>query len=149
MEWTTQHDILFCREEIAFDVYRYKPGSKERGRCLDRIAESLNSIEEPWLKVDQRSLRDRIKKLLKLYVEKRNKEMRASGVEVEHTELDDLLLDIHERQQEAEAEAAEASEANNKKLDKKGTKQNKLGGYRWSVYQKLRREEVIVMMILM
>ena len=49
---------------------------------------------------------------------KRNKEMRASGVEEEHTELDDLLLDIHERQQQAEVEAAKASEANNKKLDK-------------------------------
>lgn len=42
--------------------------------------------------------------------------MRASGVEIEHTELDDLLLDIHERQQQVEA--TEASEANNKKLDK-------------------------------
>ena len=51
-------------------------------------------------------------------MEKRKKEMRASGVEVEHAELDDLLLDIQEQQQQAEAEAAEASEANNKKLDK-------------------------------
>ena len=39
-------------------------------------------------------------------------------LEVVHTGLDDLLLDIHELQQQAEAEAAEASEANNKKLDK-------------------------------
>ena len=44
--------------------------------------------------------------------------MQDPEVEVEHTELDNLLLDIHERQQQAEAEAAEASEANNKKLDK-------------------------------
>ena len=95
MEWTTEHDILFCRKVIAFDLYQCKPGSKERGQCLDRIAENLNSTEEAWYKVDQRSLRDRTKKLLKLYVEKRNKEMPASGVEVEHTELDDLLLDIH------------------------------------------------------
>ena len=51
-------------------------------------------------------------------MEKRNKEMRDSGVEVEHTELDNLLLGIHERQQQAEAEATGASEANNKKLDK-------------------------------
>ena len=43
--------------------------------------------------------------------------MRASGVEVQHTELDDLLLDIHERQQQPEVEAAEASKAN-KKLGK-------------------------------
>ena len=79
MEWTTEHDMLFCREVIAFDLYQYKPGSKERGQCLDRIAESLNSIEESWFQADQKSLRDRIKKLLKLYVEKRNKE-----IEVEH-----------------------------------------------------------------
>lgn len=84
--------MVFCREVMAFELYEHKPGSKERGPCIDRIAESLNSIEEPWFKVDQRSLKDRIKKLLK-YVEKRNKEMRASEVE-EHTELDDLLLDI-------------------------------------------------------
>ena len=115
MEWTTEHDMFFCREVIAFDLYQYKPGSKEKGQCLDRIVESLNSIEEPWLRVDQRSLRDRIKKLIKLYVGKRSKAMQASGVEIERTELDDLPLDIHER---VEVEAAEASEANNKKLDK-------------------------------
>ena len=112
--------MVFCREVMAFELYEYKPGSKERGPCIDRIAESLNSIEEPWFKVDQRSLKDRIKKLLK-YVEKRNKEMRASEVEEEHTELDDLLLDIYEREQQTEAEATEASEANNKKFDKRKT----------------------------
>ena len=115
MEWTTEHDMFFCREVIAFDLYQYKPGSKEKGQCLDRIVESLNSIEEPWLRVDQRSFRDRIKKLIKLYVGKRSKAMQASGVEIERTELDDLPLDIYER---VEVEAAEASEANNKKLDK-------------------------------
>ena len=118
MEWTPEQDILFCRKFMAFDLYHYKPGSTERGQCLDRIAESLNSIGEPWFKVDEGSLRDRIKKLPKLYVEKRNKEMRVSGVEVEYTELDDLLFDIHKQQQQAEIEAAEVSEANNKKLDK-------------------------------
>ena len=71
MEWTTEHGMLSCWEVKAFDLYQYKPGSKERGKCLDRIAESLNSTEQPWFKVDQRLLRDRIKKLLKLYVEKK------------------------------------------------------------------------------
>ena len=64
MEWTTEHDTLFCREVF-----------------------------------------------------------RASVLEVVHTGLDDLLLDIHELQQQAEAEAAEASEANNKKLDKERQKE--------------------------
>ena len=48
--------------------------------------------------------------------------MRASGAKVEHTELDDLLLDAQKRQQQAEVEAAEVSEANNKTLHKKRQK---------------------------
>ena len=51
-------------------------------------------------------------------MEKRNKKIRASGVAVEHTELDNLFLDIHKQLQQDEVDAAEASEANNKKLGK-------------------------------
>ena len=112
MEWTIEHDMLFCCEVIPFDLYQYKPGFNKRGQYLDRIAESLNSVVEPWFKVDQRLLRDRTRKLLKLYVEKRNK------VEVQHTELDDLLLDINEQQEQPEVEATKASETNRKKLRK-------------------------------
>ena len=114
--------MLFCCKAIAFDPYHYKPGSKERGQCLNIIGKCLNSVKESWFKLDQRLLRDRTKKLLKLYVEKRNKEMRASGVEVERTELNDLLLDVHRQQYQAEVKTAEASEANNKKFDKEREK---------------------------
>ena len=31
MEWTDQHDVLFCREVIGFDLFTHKPGSKECG----------------------------------------------------------------------------------------------------------------------
>ena len=51
-------------------------------------------------------------------MEKRIKEIRASVVEGEHTKIDDLILDIHEKQQEAEVEATEPLETNNKKPDK-------------------------------
>ena len=134
MEWTTEHVILFCREVIAFDLYQYKPGSKERGQCLNKIAESPYSTEEPWFKVDQRLLRGRIKKLLKQFVVKRNKDLRESGTEVEHTELDDLHLDTHKQQQQAEVEAAEVSEINTRNLKtrnltKKDEKQKKLDCY--------------------
>ena len=110
MEWTNVHDVMFCREVIAFEPFSHKPGSKERGQCLDRIAESLNAISEPYFKVDQRSLRDRIKKLIKSFVTKRNNEEKASGIEVEHSELDDLLLDIYDKHKAIESEALAASE---------------------------------------
>ena len=88
----------------------YKPGSKERGYCYDRIAESLNAINDVYFKVDQRALRDRIKKLLKFHVSKRNGEEKASGMEVEHSELDDLVLDIYDQHKQIENETSEASE---------------------------------------
>ena len=65
---------------------------------------------------------------------RKERKMRASGVEVEHAELDDLLLDIQEQQQQAEAEAAEASEANNKKLDKE---RQEAEDYRWLSMERL------------
>ena len=40
------------------------------------------------------SMRDRIKKLLKLHVSKRTREEKASRVEVKHSEVNDLILGI-------------------------------------------------------
>ena len=110
MEWTDQHDVLFCREVIVFELFTYKPGSKERGQCYDRLAESLNVINDIYFKADQRALRDRTKKLLKFHVSKRNREEKASVVEVEHNELDDLMLDIYDQHRQIENKTSEASE---------------------------------------
>ena len=70
---------LLCREIVLHDMYQQKDGFRERGQCLDRILESLNSVTTIWFKVDQRALRDKIKKLLQLYVTKRKKEECSSG----------------------------------------------------------------------
>ena len=66
---------MFCREVIAFNLYLHKPGSRERGPDLGRVAESLNAISE--------CLRHN-EKLLKLFVEKKNREEKESGIEKEH-----------------------------------------------------------------
>ena len=110
MEWAEQHDALFCREVTAFELFTHKPTSKERGQCYDRIAESLSAVKDVYFKVDQRALRDRIQKLLKLHVSKRNREEKASGAEAEHSELDDLMLDIYDQHKQIENETSEASE---------------------------------------
>ena len=106
MEWTAQHDVLFCRVVIAFELFTRKPGSKERGQCHDRIAESLSAVKDVYFKLDQRplTLRCRITKLVKLHVSKRNREEKASGVEAEQSELDDLMLDIYDQHKQIENE---------------------------------------------
>ena len=42
MKWTKEHDVLLGKEVLLFELWKYKLGSRERGNCLDRIAESLN-----------------------------------------------------------------------------------------------------------
>ena len=111
MDWTREHDILFCREVIAHNMYQFKQGFRERGVCLEKIAVALNGLEEPWFKVDQRALRDRIKKLLGQYISKKNELDKASGVDVDEDELYDLLKNDFEVIQNQE------NDNRNKKID--------------------------------
>ena len=91
-------------------MFTNKPGPKERGQCYDRIAESLNAVKDVYFIVDQRALSDRIKKLLKFHVSKRNREEKASAMEVGHSELDDRILDTYDQHQQIENETSEVSE---------------------------------------
>ena len=91
-------------------MFTNKPGPKERGQCYDRIAESLNAVKDVYFIVDQRALSDRIKKVLKFHVSKRNREEKASAMEVGHSELDDRILDTYDQHQQIENETSEVSE---------------------------------------
>ena len=48
MVWAEDHKVLFCQETRLRDLYQYKDGSRERGQCLSRIAESLNAVPRLW-----------------------------------------------------------------------------------------------------
>ena len=61
MKWSGEHDVMLGREIMLFELWKYKAGSRERGQCLDRIAESLNHLERPSFSVSQKSVRDRLK----------------------------------------------------------------------------------------
>ena len=138
-----EHDVLFCRELIAFHLYQYKSGSQERVQYLDRISENLNSIANPYLKVDQRALRDRIEKLLK-HVQKRNKEEKASGIDVEPTEIDDLLLDIFERQKKQKKMLKKPLILKTKNLIRRSLLLKKLDVFRWKDCQRPRRDKLMM-----
>ena len=103
---------------VSHDMYPHKDGSHERGKCLDRIAESLNYVSTIRLKDDQRASRDKIKKLLQLYITKGNKEECSSGISPEHTELDDLLQEIYERKKQSEANYHQQSSEKAKQINK-------------------------------
>ena len=118
MSWTKEKDVLFSREILVTNPFKHKFGSRERGSSWDLIATSLNSLGNPIFKVDQRSLRDHLNKLLRDYSRKQNQERRASGVEVEVEEIDVLLEEITQLKNESELMAKTESEEKANKAEK-------------------------------
>ena len=109
MKWTKEHDVLLGKEVMLFELWKYKLGSRERGNCLDRIAESLNQLQEPFLNVSQTSIRDRLKILERDFKRKDRFERNASGISPEKSEID-VIKDYLERKEEQERESEKISD---------------------------------------
>ena len=117
MAWTKDHDILLCREIVAGNPYKVKPGSRERGELLQKIVDTLNGIQKPSFRIDARCIRDRINKLLAKFIDKQREEERTSGISAEYDELDQLLQEIKDLKEDFEREIAETDEKKRKKLE--------------------------------
>ena len=97
MHWSDEHNIMLVRECLLYEPWKYKQGSVERGQIWKRISEALNVLEHPMFKVSDRSIRDRLNLLIKIFKKKENDERKASGIEVDdETELDKGLREIIE-----------------------------------------------------
>ena len=81
------------------------------------IAKKLEKMEYPKFKVEQRSVRDKLKKLIKQFRKKENDERRASGILPELTELDTLLEEISEKEEASETLAADMGEREKRRLE--------------------------------
>ena len=82
------------REVLVQDFCLHKTGSRERGQVLQSTADVLNSMQQCQFKVTSTSIRDYLNLLLSKLKSKTNKELRASGIEVETTELNVLLEEV-------------------------------------------------------
>ena len=122
MEWTKEHNILYCREILLVNPFQSKKGSVERGSMWTQIADNLNSLINPKFIVTQRSVRDHLAILRKNYHKKKRQEEEASGISPEKEELDSLLEQIHEAEEIGEAEQEEASRNNQAKMDQEKEK---------------------------
>ena len=74
-------------------------------------------MEYPSFRVDQRSVRDRLRKLLLQFRKKERQERSASGISPEQSELDSLLEEIDELEEASDTLAAEVSTKEKRKLD--------------------------------
>jgi len=106
MKWTSEHNILLGREILALELWKFKSGTRERGQCLENIAENLNGVASPVFMVTSRGIRDRIKLLERNYKNKERAESQASGIAPPPpTELDEIMREFIEKSSEAEEEA--------------------------------------------
>ena len=88
---------MLVRELLLFEPWKYH-GSVERGHTWKRISESLNALEHPIFKVDDRAVRDRYKLLEKKFKKKESDEYKASGISPDvETEVELGIRDIIEQ----------------------------------------------------
>ena len=54
--WLDLHHELLCQEVILIQPYLHLPSTRERGNAWSRIADSLNSTDNPKFYINQRSV---------------------------------------------------------------------------------------------
>ena len=94
MNWTEEHDVVFCREIIFVNPFSAKKKSVQRSALWQRVADTLNSIKDPVFFVDKRSVRDHIGVLVQRLKRKEAKELKESGISPTKTELDEAIEQI-------------------------------------------------------
>ena len=118
MHWLNEHDLILVQEVLLFESWRYRQGSVERGNVWKSISESLNAMEQPLFKVNERSTRDRLNLLMKKFKRTDDEEKLASVIEVEEEgELDKALRDIVELFDDSEKILKEGNATKKRRLE--------------------------------
>ena len=94
MNWTEEHDSVFCREIIFVNPFSAKKKSVQRSALWQKVADTLNSITDPVFYVDKRSVRDHIGILVQRFKRKEAKELKESGTNPTKTEVDVAIEQI-------------------------------------------------------
>ena len=118
MHWLNELDLILVQEVLLFESWRYRQGSVERGNVWKSISESLNAMEQPLFKVNERSTRDRLNLLMKKFKRNDDEEKLASVIEVEEEgELDKALRDIVELFDDSEKILKEGNATKKRRLE--------------------------------
>ncbi|CAH3172410.1 unnamed protein product [Porites evermanni] len=111
--WKKQHELCLLKEVTCVEPYAKK--QSDRGAAWRTIASNLNGNKQEGFKVTERSCRDRFKRIMEEFENKEQVEKKASGIDAEYDELDQLCQDIKERMEEVSSQ--EEAESAKKKLE--------------------------------
>ena len=113
MEWTEQHDNILCQEILVLEPFKAKKGSIAVGQIWDEIANNLNSLQHPQLKVTKRSVRERYILFSGKFRAKMRDEEKANKIDTDLSDVEKALMEIVEK----EAVVEETAQNNKKKVD--------------------------------
>ena len=137
MEWTEKHDIFLCTQEIlAADLFKSKKKTTQRAQLWQQIADSLCGYDRPVFSVSKRAVRDRYSVITSKYRKRTQAEVRASGIDVEQSELDVLLEEAIARENLSEEEGNEIK----RKVEEDKCKALDIRRQRWRIWLKPKRE---------
>ena len=96
--WKTQHELCLLKEVTCVEPYAKK--QSDRVAAWRTIASNPNGNKQGGFKVTERSCRDRFKRIMEEFENKEQVEKKASGIDADYDELDQLCQDIKERMEE-------------------------------------------------
>ena len=96
--WKKQHELCLLKEVTCVEPYAKK--QSDRVAAWRTIASNPNGNKQGGFKVTERSCRDRFKRIMEEFENKEQVEKKASGIDAEYDELDQLCQDIKERMEE-------------------------------------------------
>lgn len=103
---------------MAIEPYKVKERTVQRAQAWQTVADNLSKIKDPCFKVDKRSVREHVMKMVEKLKKKNKEEERASGICPEQSELDILLEEIADRMETSMEIVEEENERKIKKLEK-------------------------------
>lgn len=121
MKWTAEHDLELVREMLAERPFDYPKGSREIGVVWKKIMSNLNEKKEIKFNLNTiRAVRERYHLLEAKFKRNLQKELNASGIDVEPTEFDNAMEDLVEyfENQEANAEIEKEAKLQNMENEK-------------------------------
>lgn len=104
MDWTNGHDVVLCREVLVVDPFQAKKKTIQRAKLWQTVANNLIVLDHPKFKstLSKRSVQDRCMLLCDKHKKKVRAELAATGISPPHTELDDLLEEIIQKDELSE-----------------------------------------------
>ena len=118
MTWDNHRDLVLLGEVILARPFQFRKGSTERGKAWQDVATALKARD---MKVDKRSVRDRVNSLIEKVKDKNRKEKAASGIAVEESDeerkIREIIEDLIQEEEDIEAAPREKGDEEKKKAD--------------------------------